>query len=59
MSRKDDGLHRALMASSAVIKALITIGGSFQRGDCLLIIGQGRRLRLQLQEYQVKKTAEL
>jgi hypothetical protein len=38
MSRKYDGLHSALMASAAVTKALITIGGSFQRGDCFLII---------------------
>jgi len=38
MSRKYDGLHRALMARAAVTKALITIGGSFQRNDCLLMI---------------------
>jgi hypothetical protein len=38
MSRKYDDLHRALMARAAVTKALITIGGSFQCGDCLLMI---------------------
>jgi hypothetical protein len=38
MSRKYDGLHRALMVSATVTKALITIGDSFQCCDCLLII---------------------